>query len=151
MKKWIALCLAVLLCLVLASCGSDEKKNNNTEASKASEQIQVASTPKNNDTTVGGIYIFGSYEQDKDDTNGKEPIEWIVLDKESDGTLVLVSKYALDVKPYNENRTDVTWETSTLRKWLNEDFYNAAFSAIEQGRILTTHVINKSNASYGTK
>ncbi len=100
---------------------------------------------------VGAAYIFGSYEQDNDTSNGKEPIEWIILDKREDGSLVLLSKYALDCKPYNTKYTDVTWETCTLRKWLNEDFYNAAFSAREQARIVPVTLENGSNPKYGTK
>ena len=85
---------------------------------------------------VGGTYIFGSYEQDNNMFNGNEPIEWMILDVEQDGTLTLLSKYALDAKPYNTSYTHVTWERCTLRKWLNEDFYNAAFSAEEKMKIL---------------
>ena len=92
--------------------------------------------PDETGCAVGSIFIFGTYEQDNDTTNGKEPIEWIILDKRDDGSLVLMSKYALDSKPYNTEDTGVTWETCTLRKWLNEDFYKAAFSAQEQAKIV---------------
>lgn len=81
---------------------------------------------------VGDTYRFGSYEQDNNKSNGQEDIEWLVLAKE--GTKILViSKEALDCKPYSY--TNVTWETCTLRKWLNNDFINAAFSADERTMI----------------
>ncbi len=99
---------------------------------------------------VGAAYIFGSYEQDNNTANGKEPIEWIILDKREDGSLVLLSKYALDAEPYNTKYTDVTWETCTLRKWLNEDFYNEAFNAIEKAKIQTVRVENEDNPYWGT-
>ncbi len=101
--------------------------------------------------SVGDIVTFGTYEQDDNLSNGKEPIEWIILDVNADGSYVMISKYALDCKPYNTADTDVTWETCTLRKWLNEDFYNAAFSAQEQAKIRTVKVVNEDNPSYGTK
>ena len=129
MKKWIALCLAVLLCLALASCGSDGK------TSSVSTSSSVA---------VGDICYFGAYEQDNDLTNGKEPIEWLVLDVQGDKALLL-SKYGLDAKPYNTTYADVTWETCTLRKWLNDDFLKTAFSEDEQKAILTTEVDNSAN------
>ena len=48
------------------------------------------------------VYVtFGHYEQDNDLTNGKEPIEWRVL-KEEGGEVMLITRYALDAKPYNE-------------------------------------------------
>lgn len=89
-------------------------------------------------------YTFGSYEQDGDTGNGKEPIEWLVLDRDGDKTL-LISKYALDYQsfmPFYEPVTEhFTWESSTLRQWLNSTFLNSAFSADEQQRLLTTTVI----------
>ncbi len=89
-------------------------------------------------------YTFGSYEQDGDTANGKEPIEWLVLDRDGDKALLL-SKYALDYQsfmPFYEPVTEhFTWESSTLRQWLNSTFLNSAFSADEQQRLLTTTVI----------
>ena len=98
---------------------------------------------------VGDTYRFGSYEQDNNKSNGQEDIEWLVLAKE--GTKILViSKEALDCKPYNTSYTDVTWETCTLRKWLNNDFINAAFSADERTRIPTVTVSADKNPYYST-
>lgn len=78
-----------------------------------------------------GYIIFGVYEQDGDLTNGPEPIEWEVLGTDSNGTL-LVSRYILDCQPYNTEYVDVTWETCSLRAWLNDDFLNTAFTPFEQ-------------------
>lgn len=99
---------------------------------------------------IGDTVRFGSYEQDNDTDNGAEDIEWLVLDKQ-DGKLLLISKDALDAKPYHEEYIDVTWETCTLRGWLNDTFYNTAFSTEEQGRIVTTKVKNEDNLDYGTE
>lgn len=96
---------------------------------------------------VGDTVQFGSYEQDNDAGNGAEAIEWLVLDKQ-DGKLLLLSKDALDTKPYDEEGEDVTWETCTLRRWLNSTFYNTAFSEEEQGNIVTTKVKNEDNPKY---
>lgn len=89
-------------------------------------------------------YTFGSYEQDGDSSNGKEPIEWLVLDRDGDRALLL-SKYALDYQsfmPFYEPVTEpYTWESCSLRRWLNGTFLNAAFSADERQRLLTTTVI----------
>lgn len=98
---------------------------------------------------VGDTYRFGSYEQDNNISNGQEDIEWLVLAKE--GTKILViSKEALDCKPYNTSYTSVTWETCTLRKWLNNDFINAAFSADERTMIPTVTVSADKNPDYST-
>ena len=89
----------------------------------------------------GSIVTFGHYEQDNDPNNGPEAIEWIVLDVQ-DGKALLISRYALDAQPYNEVWTDVTWETCTLRTWLNGVFFRKAFSAGEQSAVLPTDVDN---------
>ena len=89
----------------------------------------------------GDVFTFGRYPQS---AGGKvEPIRWIVLDQRDDGSLLLISKYALDAKPYNEKPADVTWETCTLRKWLNGDFYTGAFSAQEQEKIMPVTLENE--------
>ena len=98
---------------------------------------------------VGDVYKFGSYEQDNNKSNGQEDIEWLVLEK--DGTKIrVVSKYALDCRPYNTSYTDVTWETCTLRKWLNNDFLGSAFSANEKAMIPTVTVSADKNPDYNT-
>ena len=78
---------------------------------------------------------FGNYWQSND--KNKEAIEWKVLAKEN-GKALLISKYALDCKPYNQNNCNITWEECTLRKWINSDFINNAFSEEEQQIIALT-------------
>lgn len=100
-------------------------------------------------TKKGDVITFGAYEQDGNFNNGQEPIEWVVLNK-TKSQIFAVSKYALDRLPYNKQDADVTWETCTLRKWLNDKFYNAAFNKTEKGMIKTTTVENYDNAVYDT-
>ena len=90
---------------------------------------------------LGGAYIsFGKYEQDNDTSNGKEDIEWIVLDV-IDGKALVISKYALDAQPYDiDVVSDCTWETCSLREWLNSTFINDAFSDSEKSMIATVMV-----------
>ena len=85
----------------------------------------------------GSIVSFGHFEQDNDLSNGPEPIQWIVLDK-MDGQLLLLSASCLKGMAYNTAAfTPVTWETSSLRAWLNEDFFSSAFTEEEKALILT--------------
>ena len=99
---------------------------------------------------VGDIITFGSYEQDGIMTNGKEDIEWIVLEKTTSQILV-VSKYALDCLSYHFDRSDITWENCTLRKWLNSSFYKTAFTKAERSLIKKTKLENADNPYYGTE
>lgn len=98
----------------------------------------------------GDTVFFGEYEQDKDISNGKEDIAWLVLAKENNKIFV-ISEKALDCQPYNiEQYANVTWETCTLRKWLNTDFINSAFSSDEKAKISTVTVSADKNPKYGT-
>ncbi len=98
---------------------------------------------------VGDYVFFGSYEQDNNTSNGKEDIEWLVLEVEN-GKALVISKYALDCKRYNTSYTSVTWETCTLRTWLNNDFISSAFLADEKAMIPTVTVSADRNPNYST-
>lgn len=110
-------------------------------AEKADEAIQRIS--------IGSTVFFGQYEQDGNEANGNEEIEWIVIGKEGKA-LQLLSRKLLDVMPYNDTQTSVTWETCSLRTWLNSSFYDDAFDETEKGKILETVVSTKDNPSHGT-
>lgn len=80
---------------------------------------------------IGDYVTFGKYEQDNNPQNGKEDIEWLVLDIR-DGKILVISKYALDSQPYNTSNTYMTWTACSLREWLNGTFINEALSSEEQ-------------------
>ncbi len=91
--------------------------------------VKNKAVPKDLSELVSGDYVtFGSYEQDNNKKNGKEPIEWVVLSN-SDSKLFLVSRYVLDGGNINpKTDSEVTYENSELREWLNNGFYKAAFN-----------------------
>ena len=73
------------------------------------------------------------------------------------GQLFLLSDQNLEVFQYHTAEENVTWETSTMRSWLNgygtysgDNLLTAAFSAKEQAAIAETLVVNDDNAYYGT-
>lgn len=96
------------------------------------------------DAVPGKIIFVGSYKAE-DDLDGKaEQIKWRVLDKQEDRVLVIAEE-GIDSKPYNTFYKSVTWETCTLRLWLNEVFIKTAFSEMERGQILAVPVIPEKN------
>lgn len=99
---------------------------------------------------VGDVYKFGSYEQDNDLSNGAEAIEWIVLAKEDNSRILVISKYALECSSYNTSKTSVTWEKCYLRSWLNSTFLNTAFSTSERAMIPSVTVSADKNPKYST-
>ena len=114
--------------------------------------ILLASAPKavadeeTSGLSVGNTIEFGCYEQDNNPENGPEPVEWAVLDVHNNSALI-ISKYGLDMKQYNEEPYSVPWgrviwEKSSIRQWLNNEFYYSCFSEQEIKKILKTEVIN---------
>ena len=91
------------------------------------------------DLSLGAATVtIGSYWQSANE-HILSPIEWIIL-KNTGKRLLVISKYCLDAMPFNTPRADFTWETCGLRKWLNNDFFNEAFSAKEQALIPLVNV-----------
>ena len=116
---------------------------------KANEIFEQYKKAKLKSAVVGDVVRLGSYEQDNDPSNGKEEIEWLILEKEG-GKALVISKYAIDCQPYHTSDTSVTWETSSLREWLNKTFFDAAFSMEEQNYIETATVKADKNPQYNT-
>lgn len=92
------------------------------------------------DVDIGDTVIFGSFKQDS--SAGKDPIEWIVLENNENGMLLL-SKYVLTEKVFYSNGNvfnyddAASWKGSNIRSWLNNTFYNNSFTAEEKSRIIT--------------
>ena len=103
--------------------------------------------PSINNIKVGGVFPFGNYPQGS--TGEVAPIEWIVLEKQGKKAL-LISRYALDCQPFNKKTENTTWETCSLRRWLNSTFLKNAFSIDEQATISTTSVYVDENHEYTT-
>lgn len=94
--------------------------------------------------SAGSHLYFGEYETDGNTSNGKERISWKVLDAQDD-KLLLISDKILSVRCYDPSSKDMTWEESELRKWLNTDFMDSAFSNVEQQRIIPVVNTNPDN------
>ncbi len=83
------------------------------------------------DTSV----IFGAYEQDGDESNGKEPLEWLVLDRDGDRALLL-SRYGIETMQWDRDQTLEEWEIDKLYYMMNRALYEDAFSAEERAALL---------------
>lgn len=125
------------------------------QVEKKEQVVLPVSNPVNaKDYTIeddwqGSRVYFGHYEQDKNLLNGNEPILWRVLEV-TEEDLLLISEYGLICKNYNDTFEDVTWETSTLRGWLNGTFLDTAFTNRERDAIKDTLVSNANNQKYNT-
>ena len=116
---------------------------------KAADIFEQYKPEKLKVANVGDIVFFGVYEQDNDTSNGKEDIEWRVLAKE-DGRILLITDKAIDCQRYSDTYTDTTWEKCSLRKWMNDIFFNTAFSTEEQAKVQSTKISADRNPEYDT-
>ena len=76
------------------------------------------------------VVFFGKYHQ----SLYTEPIEWLVLYKD-DSKALLLSRYILEWEPIDSKNIG-DWNNSELNKFLNNDFYNKAFSNKEKNAII---------------
>lgn len=82
-----------------------------------------------------------------------EPIKWRVIDV-TNHSAYLISDVALDAQKYNQEAREVSWETSSLRSWLNgydasknqpeidyrsNNFLDTAFAAKEKESLISTN------------
>ncbi len=102
---------------------------NRTALEEAAELAAIS------DSEVGDVVAFGRY-------------TWYVTDK-TDGICTLLCQGPAAEMAYNDNKTDITWENCSLRRWLNEDFYSSKFSDGEKASIVTTHnTFTEDDSSY---
>ena len=123
MKRFVILLLALGLILALGT------------AAAQAENFQA-----------GDYVTFGHYEQDGSMVNGGESIRWLILDVDGD-ELLLLSEKGLETHPFHAASDGTMWSGSAVRRWLNQEFYKAAFSEEERKAILTTTV--DKDAAYG--
>ena len=109
-------------------------KDSLNRLSDAKKQIII-------DAKIGSYVLFGQYEQDGIIENGREIIEWIVLDENDEGILLL-SRYGLDSQKYHTDSNEVYWDSSSIRQWLNYRFAGNVFDNENPSDILTVSLDN---------
>ena len=94
---------------------------------------------------LGGYVKFGNYPQT---SNGDiHPIEWQVLSKENNKMLV-ISRYGLEAERFDGSSN--IWKNSEIRQWLNDEFYNKAFSEQEKKYINSSYLLDVNTLDVNT-
>ncbi|MBO5287565.1 MAG: hypothetical protein J6B34_05520, partial [Clostridia bacterium] len=128
-----------------------EEEERKAEEKRREEMRREAERKKREEEAVynkfnpGTIHKMGVYNHGMQ----IEDIEWRVLERDGNRAL-LISNHIIDRQKFNESSENTSWEKCSLRKWLNNDFYNTAFSSSEKSRILTTSLKNVPNPRHGT-
>ena len=120
--------LAVEFLSFLGDYKDCRERINNLKNSDIKMQCYLAS--------VGDTVLYGEYEQDNNVENGKEVVEWIVIDKTKD-SVFLLAKSCLSAQQYHTSDDNVIeWKESSLRMWLNDNFINDIFSKEQQSVLI---------------
>ena len=108
---------------------------NNKEYSEAAKEFFKLDNYKDAKDKVIEIYnLFGEEDVIYFGTYNGQPIAWQILETKENKVL-LITKEPIDEMAYNTEYKAIDWNNSSIRKWLNEDFYNS-FNAKEKDRIL---------------
>ena len=75
-----------------------------------------------------------------------KPLKWRIVDVDG-GALTLISDKILMSMKYSFETTS-NWENSFVRKYLNESFFDTAFTKEEQSAIIKSKIRNKNNDYY---
>ncbi|MBQ8281078.1 MAG: hypothetical protein IJZ25_01580 [Lachnospiraceae bacterium] len=143
-KKIAAVIIVMVVCAVGVVLWSLAGKEKNQSGEKVPSALGTTKQEwKEEEIAPDKLIIFGTYEQDGNEDNGKEPLEWIILDKHDDKMLV-ITRYIIDSHRYNI-REDTTWETSEMREWLNGEVLEETFTEEERERILSSELENPDN------
>lgn len=113
---------------------------------KDSETLKGAIQEEFLETLEVGEYVtWGEFEQDGNFNNGKEQINWVIIEKYDD-CMVLLSQYCIDVQPYHLSTVSLgDWEDSDLHNYL-ERFYINAFTETEKALMLPSSYEKSQNA-----
>ena len=140
-----ALKLAGVECRDLGYSFPNENKTYNDFYNEALDDIQNERNRKikgyimNTPDVPKGSLFFGKYKY--------TPIEWQII-AYKDNKALLFSKYILDNKVFNNESECNNWSDSSLRDWLNNDFYNKSFTDEEKKSIIRSEVSPDSNPYY---
>ena len=115
---------------VLVSVGNDALLKTVTDALAAGGYEIRRSNDVPADDGPRETVTMGAYPQDGTDP---EPIEWLVLKKNADRALVVAGS-VLDSHRFDHDTNK--WEDSELRRWLNGEFAENAFTAGERAAIV---------------
>lgn len=155
-RKMIALAGSLSMATTLCACELTdlpiEKLLPSSSSASVSEEEEITEwieEPPEISVNSEGYVVFGKFEQDGNISNGKEPIEWEILETNTTGVL-LITRYVLNCRQYNKELNVTNWGSSDLRMWLNTDFYTESFTNGDRLFIVPVTNKNESNPYWGT-
>ena len=164
MKK-IYVFLFLIICVIMNCFILFSNAYSNAVIDRIKQMTPVTSYPISTSIENMDTVTFGNYYNKMDEYGiyNKEPIEWILVNRD-DKNALLMSKYILDSKPFNDKKPNFSggkyvsrtgdylscdWKHSSLREWMNDFLYNEMFNEIEKtviniGYLDDTYIIDYS-------
>ena len=144
LKKIIAILLIIISYNICYASASIDSFNTLNYVSVENAQGSLSEQIKN--ANIGDKIIFGRYEQNNNINDGMEPLEWILLEKDyKHKTAILITTYLIDCQRFNGFNENVTWETCTLREFMNNNMYSLMFNEKEKLSICPSKLSNSPN------
>jgi len=139
----VAICAAIVIIAIVAAVllFSNPSRKLSVRDDKG-DSITLADV-KVGDTIYLGVFGFQTYSlttEDREKLMNREDFAWLVLDIQ-DGKALLISKDIIARMPYNYEDGVASWEDSSVREWLNGDFYDSLPEGVSQ-RIVKTSITN---------
>lgn len=167
MKK-IYVFLFLIICVIMNCFIMHNNAYSNAVIDRIKIMTPVTSYPITTNIENMDTVTFGNYYNKMDEYGiyNKEPIEWILVNRD-DKNALLMSKYILDSKPFNDKKPNFSggkyvsrtsdylscdWKHSSLREWMTEVLFNEMFnesekSIINKGYIDDTYIYDYSENS----
>ncbi len=161
-KKILVAVLSMVMSVSLVACAvSDNRIDSDTKVESNKDEINKVDNDEKSDQTeviepdvkeiteektnsyaelIKSTITLGNYE-DRD-------LTWIVLDVDESGKAFVIIEQRFEKKRVFSMKSE-TWDISGIRTWLNEDFYNEAFTDEEKDAIYTTTVVTPGNDELG--
>jgi hypothetical protein len=137
--KIAALILALVMCLSAVACGGDIATETEGKGGDDAVETEANEKPRfeGEALSVGDTVTMGAYFDETDDE--MSALKWEVIKVEKDRALVITEK-AIDQLPFEKTAykagTIINWESSSLREYLNGEFYDIVFTNKEKAKIL---------------
>lgn len=133
----VVVLIIVALCLIIPNCSSGGSLFSFKEPINLDESVKHMFT----EASIGDSVYFGEYNE--------KTIRWDVLTKEDD-KLLLISHDILRQARYSGSLDHSDWPDSKIRDWMNNTFYDSAFTDEEKKIIVETKLTN-STGLYGSE
>lgn len=164
-REWCPVCEIQYSKRKYPECPLCKIYNENSNLKKKNDEIEAAAARKEEQYTeyIKEILKYNRNMNEQNYNKVKKTVvtmgrykgllmNWLIICTDRmNGKVLLVSEKTIGLAQYNNKLENITWKDCTLRKWLNEQFFEEAFSKQEKKFIKLTKVVNNSGQNARNK